>query len=227
VDFLRRHLTYANVAATLALFLALGGAAYAATQLPRNSVGTAQLKREAVTAGKIAKKTRAQLRGARGPAGPQGPQGKTGKQGPKGATGARGAQGPRGEKGERGEPGTGPAFEVFTAVPKTTEGEGQILTQNLGAGAYVITADVMARNTSGVTTEALPIACTVHAGGEQSGEITAQIENGATQSLSVSLTHTFGSAGTATLVCHSPQPFSVLYANMIATQVRSQARAGQ
>jgi hypothetical protein len=41
VDYLRRHLTYANVVASLALFLALGGAAFAATQLPRNSVGTA------------------------------------------------------------------------------------------------------------------------------------------------------------------------------------------
>jgi hypothetical protein len=40
----RQRLTYANVIATLALFLVLGGAAYAATQLPRNSVGTAQLK---------------------------------------------------------------------------------------------------------------------------------------------------------------------------------------
>ena len=34
----RSQLTYANVVATLALFLALGGGAYAATQLPKNSV---------------------------------------------------------------------------------------------------------------------------------------------------------------------------------------------
>ena len=40
MGLLRRHLTYANVVASLALFLALGGAAYAATQLPQNSVGT-------------------------------------------------------------------------------------------------------------------------------------------------------------------------------------------
>ena len=60
---IRTRLTYANVVASLALFLALGGAAFAATQLPRNSVGTGQLKTEAVTAGKIAKKTRNQLRG--------------------------------------------------------------------------------------------------------------------------------------------------------------------
>lgn len=45
--------TYANVVATAALFIALGGAAFAATQLPRNSVGVKQLKRNAVTTPKI------------------------------------------------------------------------------------------------------------------------------------------------------------------------------
>jgi hypothetical protein len=42
------RLSYANVVASLALFIALGGASYAATQLPRNSVGSAQLKAGAV-----------------------------------------------------------------------------------------------------------------------------------------------------------------------------------
>jgi hypothetical protein len=48
---MRRHLTYANVMATIAVFLALGGgAAFAAsTVLPRSSVGAAQLKKDAVT----------------------------------------------------------------------------------------------------------------------------------------------------------------------------------
>lgn len=61
----RPRLSYANVIATIALFVALGGAAVAAG-LPKNSVGanqikkgavsTAKLKRSAVTAGKIAPK---------------------------------------------------------------------------------------------------------------------------------------------------------------------------
>lgn len=45
----RPKLTYSNVIATIALFVALGGAAVAAG-LPRHSVGPAQLKRGAVTA---------------------------------------------------------------------------------------------------------------------------------------------------------------------------------
>src|ERR1700742_3851140 len=97
MGLLRRHLTYANVAASLALFLALGGAAYAATQLPRNSVGTPQLRNGAVTANKIARKTRRQLQGARGPQGVPGPQGKEGKTGAKGAAGAKGPQGVKGD----------------------------------------------------------------------------------------------------------------------------------
>ncbi len=40
--------TYASVTATLALFVALGGGAYAATALPANSVGAKQIKKNAV-----------------------------------------------------------------------------------------------------------------------------------------------------------------------------------
>jgi hypothetical protein len=51
----RPRLTFANVIASLALFIALGGAAMAAG-LPKNSVGKAQIKKGAVTAAALAKK---------------------------------------------------------------------------------------------------------------------------------------------------------------------------
>jgi hypothetical protein len=50
---IRTRMSYANVIATIALFVALGGSSYAALQLPRNSVGPTQLKKNAVTAAKI------------------------------------------------------------------------------------------------------------------------------------------------------------------------------
>jgi hypothetical protein len=50
---LRERLTYGNVTATLALFVALGGTSYAVTQLPRNSVGGAQIKPSAVGASEL------------------------------------------------------------------------------------------------------------------------------------------------------------------------------
>jgi hypothetical protein len=76
---LRTRLTYANVAATLALVLAAGGSSYAALSLPRNSVGAAQIRRGAVGtrelrnhgvhAVDIASTTRRSLRGRTGPPG--------------------------------------------------------------------------------------------------------------------------------------------------------------
>jgi Collagen triple helix repeat (20 copies) len=85
-----------NTIAMLALFVALGGTTYAATALPKSSVGTAQLKNGAVTKTKINKKTIAALKGNRGRTGPQGAQG------PKGTTGAQGVQGVQGVQGPPG-----------------------------------------------------------------------------------------------------------------------------
>jgi len=71
--------------ALLALVIALGGTAFAQTVLPRNSVGSRQLRTGAVTSSDIKDRTirlsdisrnaRSQLRGQRGPAGPPGPPG--------------------------------------------------------------------------------------------------------------------------------------------------------
>ena len=47
---IRRHLTYANVMSTIAVFVVMGGSAYA---LAKHSVGTKQLKNKAVTTKKI------------------------------------------------------------------------------------------------------------------------------------------------------------------------------
>ncbi len=90
------RLTYANVIATLALFVALGGVGYAATQLPANSVGTAQIKNGAVTPSKLSKVTKVSTAPEVGAAGPKGEPGLTGPSGP------RGFEGPRGEQGKPG-----------------------------------------------------------------------------------------------------------------------------
>ena len=55
MNFARKRLTYANVMSSIAVFLVLGGAAFAASQLPKNSVGSKQLKKNAVTNAKIKK----------------------------------------------------------------------------------------------------------------------------------------------------------------------------
>lgn len=50
-----KRLTFANVMSSIAVFLVLGGAAFAAAQLPKNSVGKKQLKSGAVTTAKLKK----------------------------------------------------------------------------------------------------------------------------------------------------------------------------
>lgn len=70
---LRGMLTYANVVSTICLFLLLGGGAYAAVHLKKNSVGTAQIKKGAVTSTKISADAQAALKGQTGAQGPAGP----------------------------------------------------------------------------------------------------------------------------------------------------------
>ena len=97
---IRRHISYANVMSSIAVFLVLGGAsAFAAHQLAKHSVGAKQLKRNAVTTAKIKKNAvtgakvknhslaAADFKPGQLPAGPQG---------------SRGAQGPRGDQGDPG-----------------------------------------------------------------------------------------------------------------------------
>jgi hypothetical protein len=93
---MRARLTYANVTATLALFLALGGVSWAAVTLPARSVGTRELKNNAVKSNKIADGAvrRADLAADALPV--RGPAGARGAAGPRGATGLQGATGPQG-----------------------------------------------------------------------------------------------------------------------------------
>jgi hypothetical protein len=80
----RKRLTFANVMSVIAVFIALGGVSYAALRLPKNSVGTKQLKKSAVTSPKVANgslqasdfKAGTLLTGPAGPPGPStGPAG--------------------------------------------------------------------------------------------------------------------------------------------------------
>ena len=83
---LRSKLTYANVMATLAMFFVLGGGAYAATALPKNSVGSKELKPGSITLAKLSASAKKALKGAQGAPGPQGAAGAPGAPGAPGAT---------------------------------------------------------------------------------------------------------------------------------------------
>ena len=99
-----------NAVAMTALFVALGGTSYAAVKLPAGSVGSRELKKEAVTLPKVAPAARRELQGAVGPkgdAGPAGATGATGQAGAQGDSGPAGPAGPQGPTGDRGPTGAG------------------------------------------------------------------------------------------------------------------------
>ena len=87
---MRGHVTYANVAATLALVFSMTGGAFAASHYLVTS--TKQINP------KVLEKLRGRngRSGAKGATGQAGPAGPAGKEGPQGSAGAQGKEGPRG-----------------------------------------------------------------------------------------------------------------------------------
>ena len=104
------------VIAMIALVVAAAGGGYAAAKLPKNSVGTAQLRNGSVTSAKVKNHSllavdfkpgqlERVLPTAIGPTGPTGPSGADGATGAVGATGAQGDSGPTGPVGDSGAQG--------------------------------------------------------------------------------------------------------------------------
>jgi hypothetical protein len=107
---MRRRLSYANVAATLALVFSMSGGALAANHYLINS--TKQINPKVL---KTLKGSRGAsgTQGSQGAAGSIGPQGTSGSQGTAGAQGTTGLQGPKGLEGTEGPKGaTGPAGQA-------------------------------------------------------------------------------------------------------------------
>ena len=123
-----------------------------------------------------------------------GPAGKTGKTGPKGATGAKGRPGRPAPKATAGSDGTGPAFEVFATGKRSAERRPRSPSQNLPAGAYAISANVVAEGLGEPT-----VTCNAEPPAKQFG---ASIPAGGEATLSLSVTrHVIAAGGNATLSC--------------------------
>jgi hypothetical protein len=197
---LRGNLTYANVTATLALFLVVaGGTTYAASQLGKESVGSRELEKGAVTPIKLSKASRAAL------VGPEGPGGAKGERGPNGAAGVPGPQG-----------GAGPsaAYAMYhnaaIQVPNDLEVH-RVATLSVPAGSYVVSAKLNTIGEGGV------VSCRL-AGPGASDE--AEAEPGS--QLTTEIVHVFGAGGGAyTLDCDSflNSGSQVFWIKMIATKV--------
>ena len=182
------RVSYASVTATLALFLSLGGVSYAATALPRDSVGTPQLRDGAVDSAKIKDgalqyedfgfgQIPAGLAGPRGPKGERGvrgPKGAKGAAGSKGDTGAAGAAGATSVKARRSDPVTLPAIAntPVTATANCASGERAVgggFTASDGANTVRIVSSAPSANDGATPTDWVVVA-------EIEGNITAEYD---------------------------------------------------
>jgi hypothetical protein len=169
----------ATAIATVALAVALSGTGYAMTQLPKNSVGTAQIKNSAVSTAKVRSNaiTGAKVKDGsltardfrpgtllQGPGGPAGPSGPQGAAGPQGAPGPQGAQGAPGEQGPAGAPGVlGAGYRTFEGNqvnidalwPATTK----ISEITLPPGKYLISATTTVQSSAGGGATSITVLC--------------------------------------------------------------------
>jgi hypothetical protein len=115
---LRAGLTYANVMSTIAVFMVLGGSAYAATALKRNSVGATQIRTGAVGSPEVKDGSLLSKDFKPGQLTP-------GAIGATGATGEAGAKGDKGDQGLNGDTGTAGATNVVVRFGDTVTSNGQ------------------------------------------------------------------------------------------------------
>jgi hypothetical protein len=104
---MRDKLTYANVTATLALFIALGGSSYAAVKITGKNVADGSLTTKDVKNRSLLKRD---FKSGQLPAGAPGAQGLKGEQG------ARGGQGLKGADGDDGAPGAAGSALAYASV---------------------------------------------------------------------------------------------------------------
>src|SRR5207248_3974575 len=120
----------ATVIAAIALLVALAGTGYAATSLPRNSVGNAQLQTNAVTSSKVKNSSLLKVDFAPN----QIPRGSPGAPGPPGTPGAPGTRGPTGPAGASGSS----LWAVINPAGTLARGSGVVSVSHTSTGAYRI-----------------------------------------------------------------------------------------
>jgi hypothetical protein len=165
LEVLRFRLTYANVMATIAVFIALGGSSYAALRVtgrnvPKDALTGADIKNltgkdvkdDSLTGADVKNLTSADVTDGGLLAADFAP-GQLAK-GETGAPGAPGAPGADGLPGEDGAPGPSDAFANSfgqTAVPAPGAGSAEPYSRTLEPGSYVISASFRAIASGGPT----------------------------------------------------------------------------
>jgi hypothetical protein len=183
---------YANVTATMALVVALGGSAYAANTVRSRDIKNGEVKRvdlasNAVTSGKVKNGTLLRKDFKRGevPAGQ------------KGTSGAPGASGPKGDKGDTGPSDVFQAFRnTISPPPLPDNATTTLVSLPLAAGRYVIFGRLDFDGGGTMT-------CRLRAGSD-SDRMLASGGGVGGWNCNMQLVHEFAAAGTAILEIDTP-----------------------
>ena len=196
-----KQLRPATLIAMLALFVAIGGTATAASHLingkniKKGTVTAKQLKNKKITKGKLKP---ALVKSLKGKTGPQGPKGE---QGLKGAAGANGV--------------VAPTYAAFDGVSLPANVPLAIGTMNLPAGKYMVTSTVKVYS-AGTSL----IGCKLSAGTDVSETSTWDSPvNGSRSTIPVQMVTSTG-ATQVTLGCESDDAFGTAAGTVIATPVQ-------
>jgi hypothetical protein len=199
---------YANVTATMALVVALGGSAYAANTIRSSDIKNGQVKRvdlanNAVTSGKVRNGTllSKDFKSGQIPAGPRG------------ATGAIGASGPKGDKGDTGPSDAFQAFrDVISPPPLPDAATTTLVTLPLPAGKYVVLGKLDFDGSGTVT-------CRLRAGGDSDRMLSTATGIGGFN-CNMQLVHEFAAAGSAILEIDTPAASGVRGGDAKVTAIR-------
>jgi hypothetical protein len=192
---LRSKLTYANVMVSILAFCVLGGGtAFAAMQVAGNSVGTKQLKKGAVTPGKLSSAAKDTMTGATGPEGPKGDTG---------AKGDPGVQGDPGVKGEQGESGPSDVYSARSTLKAITPGFGYqtVVSVALPAGNYLVSATQTAESEGGQST----VECAIFSGSTSVATFYARVPSLLSGTVAGEATITLSAATTVSEQCGSTE----------------------
>jgi hypothetical protein len=192
---MRKRLSYANVAATLALVFAMSGGALAANHYLITSTK------------QVSPKVLKKLTGKTGKTGATGATGATGKEGAAGKEGSLGKEGAAGKEGKEGGRGPSDVFSAFhdaeITIPSPPELHTIATLSGLPSGNFWVVATLQADNG---TVSSLDLECRLNAGGDTDTkhfiiEPTGS-PNASEETTTMQVVHTFAtSGGTATVSC--------------------------
>jgi hypothetical protein len=196
---------YANVTATMALVVALGGSAYAANTIRSSDIKNGEVKRvdlanDAVTSGKVKNGTllRKDFKSGQVAAGP------------------RGATGPNGPKGDKGDAGPSNAFQAFrntiSPPPLPDAATTVLVTLPLPAGKYVVLGKLDFDGSGTVT-------CRLRAGADSDRMLSTAAGVGGWH-CNMQLVHEFAAAGPAVLEIDTPAAAGVRGGDAKVTAIR-------